>query len=96
MINARKDKGLAFLLGLLNLAGVAGLEPATIGFGDRCSTNWNYTPVDEGHYAKTSEKGKALFQQMPLTAAFSAKLATVIIQKLNYLTATVEHSGKSH
>ncbi|CAH8204830.1 exported hypothetical protein [Vibrio aestuarianus] len=29
LINARKDKGLAFLLGLLNLAGVAGLEPAT-------------------------------------------------------------------
>jgi hypothetical protein len=35
------------------LAGVARLELATIGFGDRCSTNWNYTPVDEGHYAKS-------------------------------------------
>ena len=34
----QKDKGLAFLLGLLNLAGVAGLEPATIGFGDREKT----------------------------------------------------------
>jgi hypothetical protein len=27
------------------LAGVEGLEPPTIGFGDRCSTNSNYTPV---------------------------------------------------
>ncbi len=26
------------------MAGVEGLEPPTIGFGDRCSTNWNYTP----------------------------------------------------
>ncbi len=26
------------------LAGVEGLEPPTIGFGDRCSTNSNYTP----------------------------------------------------
>jgi hypothetical protein len=27
------------------LAGVEGLEPPAIGFGDRCSTNWNYTPA---------------------------------------------------
>ncbi len=46
---------------LFYLAGVAGLEPATIGFGDRCSTNWNYTPVDVGHYAKSTSKGKVLF-----------------------------------
>jgi hypothetical protein len=26
------------------VAGVEGLEPPAIGFGDRCSTNWNYTP----------------------------------------------------
>ncbi len=26
------------------MAGVEGLEPPAIGFGDRCSTNWNYTP----------------------------------------------------
>jgi hypothetical protein len=38
---------------LFYLAGVARLELATIGFGDRCSTNWNYTPVDEEHYAKS-------------------------------------------
>jgi hypothetical protein len=28
----------------LFVAGVEGFEPPTIGFGDRCSTNWNYTP----------------------------------------------------
>ncbi len=69
----RKDKGLAFLLGLLNLAGVARLELATIGFGDRCSTNWNYTPVDGMHYAKTTAKGKALFITNALIVGFSAK-----------------------
>ena len=26
------------------MAGVERLELPTIGFGDRCSTNWNYTP----------------------------------------------------
>ena len=26
------------------MAGVEGLEPPAIGCGDRCSTNWNYTP----------------------------------------------------
>ena len=29
----------------LSLAGAEGLEPPTVGFGDRCSTNSNYTPV---------------------------------------------------
>jgi hypothetical protein len=27
------------------MAGVERLELPTIGFGDRCSTNWNYTPI---------------------------------------------------
>lgn len=45
----RKSRAIARLF--LYLAGVARLELATIGFGDRCSTNWNYTPVDETHYA---------------------------------------------
>lgn len=26
------------------VAGAEGFEPPTIGFGDRCSTNWNYAP----------------------------------------------------
>ena len=32
------------------MAGVEGLEPATVGFGDRRSTNWNYTPANERNY----------------------------------------------
>ncbi len=35
----------------LYLAGVGRLELTTCGFGDRRSTNWSYTPVDETHYA---------------------------------------------
>ncbi len=29
---------------LQNMAGVERFELPTVGFGDRCSTNWNYTP----------------------------------------------------
>ena len=32
------------------LAGQAGLEPATAGFGVRCSTNWSYWPPNPGYY----------------------------------------------
>jgi hypothetical protein len=32
------------------MAGVEGFEPPTIGFGDRCSTNWNYTPKTHSDY----------------------------------------------
>ena len=32
------------------LAGVEGFEPPAIGFGDRCSTNWNYTPKTQSEY----------------------------------------------
>jgi hypothetical protein len=33
------------------LAGAEGFEPPTIGFGDRCSTNWNYAPAfNEANY----------------------------------------------
>src|SRR3989339_203239 len=28
-----------------SLAGQGGLEPTTLGFGDRCSTNWSYWPT---------------------------------------------------
>ncbi len=30
---------------MIKMAGVERLELPTIGFGDRCSTNWNYTPI---------------------------------------------------
>ena len=55
------------------MAGAERLELPTIGFGDRCSTNWNYTPVDEGHYAKPPSKGKVLFQIKCSIAVFSHK-----------------------
>ena len=44
------------------MAGVERLELPTIGFGDRCSTNWNYTPATKMNYtdAKAKVKGKCL------------------------------------
>jgi hypothetical protein len=47
---------------LFYLAGVARLELATIGFGDRCSTNWNYTPVDVSIMQKPLPKVKYFFK----------------------------------
>jgi hypothetical protein len=35
-----------------NVAGVEGFEPPTVGFGDRCSTNWNYTPLNNVDYTR--------------------------------------------
>ncbi len=32
------------------MAGVERLELTTVGFGDRRSTNWNYTPANEVNY----------------------------------------------
>jgi hypothetical protein len=40
------------------MAGVEGFEPPTIGFGDRCSTNWNYTPADQKDYTDGKQKVK--------------------------------------
>jgi hypothetical protein len=40
------------------VAGVEGFEPPTIGFGDRCSTNWNYTPADRLNYTDGKQKVK--------------------------------------
>ncbi len=34
------------------LAGAEGFEPPTIGFGDRCSTNWNYAPAMPADYTE--------------------------------------------
>jgi hypothetical protein len=42
-----------------NLAGAEGFEPPTIGFGDRCSTNWNYAPATNAvHYTRLYPKVK--------------------------------------
>jgi hypothetical protein len=37
------------------MAGVEGFEPPTIGFGDRCSTNWNYTPKNSTQISETKQ-----------------------------------------
>lgn len=29
----------------IKVAGPVGFEPTTLGFGDRCSTNWSYGPI---------------------------------------------------
>jgi hypothetical protein len=40
------------------MAGVAGLEPATPGFGDRCSSQLSYTPTDlSKHISSGTEAG---------------------------------------
>ncbi len=40
------------------LAGVERFELPTVGFGDRCSTNWNYTPATETNYTQAKSKVK--------------------------------------
>ena len=40
------------------MAGVERLELPTIGFGDRCSTNWNYTPATDSNYTDAQPKVK--------------------------------------
>ncbi len=40
------------------MAGVERFELPTVGFGDRCSTNWNYTPAMEVNYTDASAKVK--------------------------------------
>ncbi len=41
------------------MAGVERLELPTIGFGDRCSTNWNYTPATDLNYTDAQAKVKS-------------------------------------
>ena len=61
-VAGRNAKGQLNELAFLKMAGAAGLEPATIGFGDRCSTNWNYAPAtNEANYTKPGSKVKAFF-----------------------------------
>ncbi len=45
------------------MAGVERLELPTIGFGDRCSTNWNYTPATETNYTYAQPKVKRYFEK---------------------------------
>ena len=40
------------------MAGVERFELPTVGFGDRCSTNWNYTPAMAMHYTQAKTKVK--------------------------------------
>jgi hypothetical protein len=40
------------------MAGVERFELPTVGFGDRCSTNWNYTPATETNYTQAITKVK--------------------------------------
>ena len=55
---------LDYLLGIYTdkaeekMAGVERLELPTIGFGDRCSTNWNYTPATDSNYTDAQAKVK--------------------------------------
>ncbi len=48
------------------MAGVEGFEPPTVGFGDRRSTNWNYTPVEEGALYLCIFKGKEVLYQISI------------------------------
>ena len=43
------------------MAGVERFELPTVGFGDRCSTNWNYTPATGEALYPCNIKGKVLF-----------------------------------
>ena len=47
------------------MAGVERLELPTIGFGDRCSTNWNYTPATDSNYTEAQPKVKSKLLNNP-------------------------------
>ena len=44
------------------MAGVERFELPTVGFGDRCSTNWNYTPATDSNYTDAKPKVKRNFK----------------------------------
>ena len=50
------------------MAGVERFELPTVGFGDRCSTNWNYTPAEALHYTQAKAKVKPLIKNLMLSA----------------------------
>ncbi len=45
------------------MAGVERLELPTVGFGDRRSTNWNYTPAMASHYTYAFQAVKGNFNK---------------------------------
>ena len=45
------------------MAGVERFELPTVGFGDRCSTNWNYTPATDSNYTDAKPKVKTNFKK---------------------------------
>ncbi len=50
------------------MAGAERLELPTIGFGDRCSTNWNYAPAIDWHYRELFKKVKEYLSIFCLSA----------------------------
>ncbi len=52
------------------MAGVERFELPTVGFGDRCSTNWNYTPATEVNYTDAILKVKSYLQKKQLFERF--------------------------
>jgi hypothetical protein len=50
------------------LAGVERFELPTVGFGDRCSTNWNYTPATDSNYTDAELKVKRKFKKNDCSA----------------------------
>ena len=57
-----------------NLAGVEGFEPPTVGFGDRCSTNWNYAPATALNYTEHEGGGKCFIHLRLTTGWFLGDL----------------------
>ena len=63
------------------LAGAEGFEPPTIGFGDRCSTNWNYAPAfNEANYTNCLSKVKPFFSDHDLNAQYIGE-TTIFAEK---------------
>ena len=57
------------LVASVDLAGAAGFEPTTGGFGDRCSTRLSYTPIrrHSGYCSPRERKNSIIFVNLPWT-----------------------------